>query len=119
MRIVANISITLTTLILLVFGAGGVSVTKCACSGKTSLLTMSDAGCCPSEGGCMSVTSVQLSDSDLPVHFDAPELMPAVVSLPAFQCSLPAPQSQFFMPHTPLSTGYPPPQLPLTTVLQV
>lgn len=119
MRFVANIAITFTTLILLTFGAGGISVMKCACSGKTTFLTMSNVDCCPTEGNCMSVTTVELSDSSLPDHVDAPELMPVTVEITTLHAPLSAPHSPIFALHSSLSQGYPPPRLSLTTVLRV
>ncbi|MGX8712057.1 MAG: hypothetical protein ACSW8I_00010 [bacterium] len=113
----ANISITFTTLILLTFGAGGVSLAKCACSGKTSLLTMNDFGCCPSEGDCMTVTTVQLSDSDLPVHVDAPQLIAVAMEAPEWTPAVKA--TVLCQPGIRLSEGCPPPCLSLTTVLRV
>jgi len=43
-------------------GTSGVSVEKCSCTGKVSLTLPMDDGCCPGEGGCMTVKSMQLSD---------------------------------------------------------
>jgi hypothetical protein len=67
----------------------------------------------------MSVTTVQLSDSALPDHVDAPELMPITAATAT-------PYTPVFVPHAPLSAhrfslphGYPPPRPSLTTVLQV
>lgn len=81
MRRLANISVTFTTLILLLFGASGITVAKCACSGKAKVPVMEDVGCCPSERGCMEITSIHLSASDLPVHLDAPQLHPFLLPL--------------------------------------
>ena len=63
MRKVANIIISATVLILLVFGTGGLSLMKCSCSGKVTFVTPSD-GCCPSEGNCMTVKIWKVSDAD-------------------------------------------------------
>ncbi|MBR4738759.1 MAG: hypothetical protein IK058_02010 [Bacteroidales bacterium] len=83
MRRLANITTTLTALIILVFCGGGVSMTKCACTGKVSLLKINNSGCCPSEGGCMTVTTLHVSESDLTDGVDMPQMMPA--SLPSFE----------------------------------
>lgn len=119
MRIVANIAITFTTLIMLTFGVGGISMTKCACSGKTTLLTINNNNCCPTEGNCMSVTTVQLSESILPDNVEAPELMPAMLETSALHASLSPFYPSLYTLHHTLPMGYPPPRLPLTTVLRV
>lgn len=49
-------------LTMILLGTSGVSVEKCSCTGRVSLVMPVDAGCCPSEGGCMTVKSMQLSD---------------------------------------------------------
>lgn len=76
MRTVANISVTFTTLILLLFGASGIGVERCLCTGKMAPLTLSGGNfctsgddCCPHEAdnhneqGCDTVTIVELSTS--------------------------------------------------------
>ena len=49
-------------LTMILLGTSGVSVEKCSCTGKVSLVLPTDGDCCPGEGGCMTVKSMQLSD---------------------------------------------------------
>lgn len=85
MKWFSNIIITLTVLILLVFGAGGVGVSKCACSGKISLLTPLEQGCCPVESDCMTITVVQLSVGELQSNTDVPQQQPVqLAAAPTF-----------------------------------
>lgn len=117
MKRLANISIAFTTLILLVLGSGGISVERCACSGKTQFLTLSDFNCCPTEGTCMTVTSAHLSDSSLPDQVDMPQLSPVIIHTAEWQpllCSIIHTDSDLLS-----SAGYPPPRFSLTTVLRV
>lgn len=81
MRLFSNIIITITTLILLVFGAGGVGVLKCACSGKTSLLMPLEQSCCPVNSDCMSVTVVQLSAGELQNNTGVPHPQPVPLAV--------------------------------------
>ena len=117
MKRLANISITFTTLILLILGSGGISVERCACSGKTHFLTLGEPNCCPTEGTCMTVTSAHLSDSSLPDHIDLPQLSPIIIHTAEWQtllCSIIHTDSGLLS-----SAGYPPPRFSLTTVLRV
>ena len=69
-----NIVLSLTMLILIMMGTSGVSVEKCSCSGKTTVKMLPKDNCCPSEGHCMIVKTMSLSDY-LPVveaAIDAP-----------------------------------------------
>lgn len=75
MKRLANILITVTVLVLLTFCGGGIGVVKCACSGKVSFLLPDRQGCCPTEGGCMTVTTLQVSDSHLADGVDVPATM--------------------------------------------
>ena len=110
------IIILFTTLLLLAFGAGGLGLTKCACSGRTTLLTLDENGCCPGEGGCMTVTVVSMPDSDVPdQHWNAPMLECA--NVPAF--SLVQPSIPLFKPSIIPTPVYSPPRFTLTTVLLV
>lgn len=75
MKRLANILTTVTVLVLLIFCGGGIGVVKCACSGKVSFLLPDRQGCCPTEGGCMTVTTLQVSDSNLADGVDVPATM--------------------------------------------
>ena len=66
MKTFSKIIISLTVLILLMFGTGGVCIAKCNCSGKTSLVLPLERSCCPSEGDCMTITVAQISDYEAP-----------------------------------------------------
>ena len=83
MKRLANILTTVTVLVLLTFCGGGIGVVKCACSGKVSLLLPDRHGCCPTEGDCMTVTTLQVSDSHLSDGVDMPRTMP--ITLPSFE----------------------------------
>ena len=62
MRRATNIFLSAIMLTMILFNAFGVSIEKCSCTGKISLAIPVDEGCCPGEGGCMTVKSMQLSD---------------------------------------------------------
>lgn len=81
MKRLANISVTLTALIILIFCGGGVCITKCACSGKVSLLLPNNVDCCPADGDCMTVTTLQVSDGDMTAGIGFPQVQ--AVMLPA------------------------------------
>ena len=53
-------SVIMLTMILL--GTSGVSLEKCSCTGKISLVLPTGDDCCPDEGDCMTLKSMQLSD---------------------------------------------------------
>ena len=89
MKRLANITTTLIALIILILCGGGVSMTKCACSGKVTLLKLNDIGCCPSEGGCMTVTTLHVSESNLTDGVDMPQMMS--FSLPTFELPVSTP----------------------------
>lgn len=46
----------------MLLGTTGVSVEKCSCTGKVSLVLVTDNSCCPDESNCMTVKFMQLSD---------------------------------------------------------
>lgn len=95
MKHLAHIFIGLTTLILLFFGAGGVGLVKCACSGKVSVMLPSSDNCCRTESDCMSVRFVQFSDSEVAATLQLPVDAPLPVMLAShslLHCSLPAVQ---------------------------
>ena len=66
----ANILTTATALIVLTFCGGGVSFSRCNCSGEISLMLPGDKDCCPTEGSCMSVTTLQVSDCNSTASVD-------------------------------------------------
>lgn len=96
MKHLAHIFIGLTTLILLFFGAGGVGLVKCACSGKVSVMLPNDENCCRTESDCMSVRFVQLSDSEVAATLQLPVEAPQPLLLDIhspLHCPLPAVQT--------------------------
>ena len=116
MKHLSGIIISLTTLVMLVFGAGGLGLTKCACSGRTTLLILDDVGCCPTEGDCMTVTVVSMADSDVPDHgCDAPVLDCAAVLIPNLEIRNSKFESRIPIP----DPVYSPPRFTLTTVLRL
>ena len=62
MRRATNIFLSVIMLTMMLLGTSGVSVEKCSCTGKVSLVLPMEGGCCPGEGGCMTLKSMQLSD---------------------------------------------------------
>ena len=88
MKRICNIFTTVTVLVLLTFGGSGIGVVQCACSGKVSCLLPDSHGCCPSEGDCMTVTTLQVSASHLADGVDVPRTMP--VALPDFDQTAPS-----------------------------
>ncbi|MCR4828472.1 MAG: hypothetical protein K5864_03315 [Bacteroidales bacterium] len=64
MKILSNIAIAITTLILLLFGNGGLALQHCSCSNTTSLLLPFDEGCCNEDSECMTVSIYHLCDSE-------------------------------------------------------
>ena len=62
MKHATNIFLSVIMLTMILLGTSGVSVEKCSCTGKVSLVLPTDGDCCPGEGGCMTVKSMQLSD---------------------------------------------------------
>jgi len=72
MKQLAHIVIAATTLIVMLFGAGGVGLMTCACSGDTSLILPLDEGCCGTDRSCMTVNILQMSDSDVAATLEVP-----------------------------------------------
>lgn len=62
MKRATNIFLSVIMLTMMLLGTTGVSVEKCSCTGKISLALPLEGDCCPDEGGCMMVKSMQLSD---------------------------------------------------------
>ena len=63
MKRIASIVISFTVLILLLFGTGGLSLMKCSCTGKVTLLLPTEGNCCPQERSCMTVKVWKVSDA--------------------------------------------------------
>lgn len=57
--------VSLSVLLLLVFGAGGMGWQRCSCSGRVSLLGIADGGCCARGSSCMVVTVSPVSTADV------------------------------------------------------
>lgn len=72
MKHLAHIAVAVTTLIVMLFGAGGVGLMTCACSGDTSLILPLDEGCCGSDRSCMSVTIVRMANSQVAATLEVP-----------------------------------------------
>ena len=62
-------------LTMILLGTAGVSVEKCSCTGKISLALPTENNCCPEEGDCMTLKSMQLSDyvPTITASLDMPE----------------------------------------------
>lgn len=74
----SKIVISLTMLILIMFGTGGIGVAQCSCTGKTTLVLPIERGCCPMESDCMTITVAHFSDYEVQHLTDTPQ--PVVVS---------------------------------------
>ena len=61
----SHIMVSLSVLLLLVFGAGGMGWQRCSCSGRVSLLSIADRGCCARGSSCMVVTVSPVSTADV------------------------------------------------------
>lgn len=61
-------------MILTLMGTDGVSLERCSCTGRISLVIPVDGECCPGEGGCMTISTMDLSDyvPTHSAHVDAP-----------------------------------------------
>ena len=57
--------VTLSTLMLLLFGSGGIGWQRCSCSGRVCLVLPAQQGCCNSGSSCMKVTITHLSTADI------------------------------------------------------
>lgn len=90
MKRATDIVISNILLILILLGTAGVSVERCSCTGNISLVLVTEGECCPDEGSCMTVKSMQLSDyvPTMTASLDMP-LQP--VLFPVFPPISPAP----------------------------
>ena len=61
----SHIMVSLSVLLLLVFGASGIGWQRCSCSGRVSLLSIADSGCCARGSSCMVVTVSPVSTADV------------------------------------------------------
>lgn len=64
MKKLSHIMVSVSVLLLLVFGAGGMGCQRCSCSGRVTLLFMSDSGCCNRGSKCMDVKVTPVSVAD-------------------------------------------------------
>ena len=88
MKAVSHLMVMLTTLILMLFGASGVGVEHCACSGRVSLVMPISKACCAGNAPCMTLQVAQLSAAEMPVvavSLDAPQ----VAALPCLLWGVP------------------------------
>jgi len=83
MKRLSGIMVACAVLMLLAFGAGGVGVQRCACTGKISFVSLTGGRCCKSSA-CMTVRVAQVSTAEqqpsvefasVPVC-DCPNLLP-------------------------------------------
>ena len=88
MKMFSHIIVAFTMLIILTFGGGGVSLVKCACSGRTSIVLPLERGCCPEESGCMTVEVVPFSASEMQQSVDIDIPVPEPMMLPELQTAM-------------------------------
>ena len=107
MKVLANISVTFTTLILLLFGASGIGMERCICTGKTTVMLPGahdfcndEEDCCGDDKDCNddcdTVVIVSLSD------YLADSLVFSSQALPTINHPLPTyiSHSSFLTPHS-------------------
>lgn len=95
MKRAVNIFCSVILLTMILLGTSGVSVEKCSCTGKISLVLPMEDDCCPGEGGCMTLKSMHLSDYvptamvslDMPVQPVLYTVFPLVVPTNDSDCS--------------------------------
>ena len=117
MKVLANISVTFTTLILLLFGASGIGMERCICTGKTTVMLpgahdfcTDEEDCCGDDEDCNddcdTVVIVNLSDylagSEQQTVFSGQCLVFSGQSLPTINHPLPTyiSHSSFLTPHS-------------------
>ena len=66
MKSLSHIMVSLSVILLLFFGAGGMGSQRCSCSGRVSMLHLAGGGCCNRDSGCMDVkvSPVSVADND-------------------------------------------------------
>ena len=92
MKQAVNTCISAIMLMLILLGAAGVSVEKCSCTGRISMVLAKADSCCPAKSSCMTVKSMHLSNY-LPspsVTLDMPQLPLLTFSVPP---AVPAPSA--------------------------
>ena len=65
MKRLSHLTVALATLMLLLFGTGGIGWQRCSCTGRVSLVLPTHKGCCGNNSSCMTVTITQVSTADL------------------------------------------------------
>lgn len=117
MKVLANISVTFTTLILLLFGASGIGMERCICTGKTTVMLpgahdfcTDEEDCCGDDKDCNddcdTVVIVSLSDyladSEQQTVFSGQCLVFSSQALPTINHPLPTyiSHSPFLTPHS-------------------
>lgn len=63
MKRLSGIMVACALLMLLAFGAGGIGVQRCACTGKISFVSLTGGRCCKSSA-CMTVRVAQVSAAE-------------------------------------------------------
>lgn len=81
MKNLSHIMVSLSVLLLLVFGSGGMGCQRCSCSGRVSILFLDDSGCCSGGSGCMDVRVSPVSAADI-----VPIVSPLVAAELAAMC---------------------------------
>ncbi|MBR1834251.1 MAG: hypothetical protein IJ785_01900 [Bacteroidales bacterium] len=64
MRSLSAIMVACAALMLLLFGAGGIGVQRCSCTGHVSFVSSTGGGCCKSSK-CMTVKVAQVSAAEM------------------------------------------------------
>ena len=84
MKRLSHLTVALATLMLLLFGTGGIGWQRCSCTGRVSLLLPTHKGCCGNNSSCMKVTITQVSTADLQTEKSA---LPQWASITLFHTS--------------------------------
>ena len=92
MKTISHLMVTLSTLMLLLFGSGGIAWQRCSCTGKVSMVLPAQKGCCTGGSSCMKVTIEQLSTANLQTDETT---VPHTSVLDMARCLFPIPDSQF------------------------
>ena len=92
MKTISHLMVTLSTLMLLLFGSGGIAWQRCSCTDKVSMVLPAQKGCCTGGSSCMKVTIEQLSTANLQTDETT---VPHTSVLDMARCLFPIPDSQF------------------------